>query len=485
MIDYLRKVEKRKKWIYGISIIIQNYDLTIKIGEKMKNLTNMTVTVLAVIAILCVSTISAEVVFEDTFENVPNGSGINIDIDASGRQSGTIAPTNYGVTSISAIINGGVLEQVGDPVGKSVAANYNFTDLNENFVVECDVQKDNNWLGLVVGSSAINGTDGDRINFWVDNNSLFLFENNVQHFSKVIPTDIVDMNSNMHCEIVVANASYGGSDNPRISLFINGNALTIYDMGAGYWGYTRESPINLAQNYIDFSSYAGNTSYWDNLKIRNSDVTMTTSQWLDDSDLDLDSSRNYTHAVNLNASANVTINGVIFEGSPTNQESGTDWEIIEDVNTTPDSDWVVGANNADTQITGAGTNLINGYVIPRWSNGGYLKLTGLPPGNIGTFEMYSIAKLRVTLPNDRANYFATSVGGQYEADQNLYNEGTGMVQKVQYIVPESGSITIAITPLVNSGGQTVRWYAFSNWTIPEPGIVGLLALAGLAFLRRK
>ncbi|RKZ11576.1 hypothetical protein DRQ50_13375 [bacterium] len=46
-------------------------------------------------------------------------------------------------------------------------------------------------------------------------------------------------------------------------------------------------------------------------------------------------------------------------------------------------------------------------------------------------------------------------------------------------------MTIAITPLVNSGGQTVRWYAFSNWTIPEPGFFSLLALAGLGFLRRK
>jgi len=450
----------------------------------MKKLSKLTI--LTVIAIFCVSTVSAEVVFEDTFENVPNGSGINAFIDASGRQSGTVAPTNYGVTSLSGIYNG-KLEQVGDPVGKSVAPNYNFTNLNENFVVECDVQKDNNWLGLVVGSSAINGTDGDRINFWVDNNTLFLFENNVQDFSKVIPTDIVDMSSNMHCEIVVANASYGGSDNPRISLFINGKALTIYDMGAGYWGYTRKSPINLAQNYIDFFSYAGDpsTSYWDNLTIRNSDVTMTTSQWLDDSDLDLDNIRNYTHAVNFNSSANVTINGVLFEGSPTNQESGANWEIHEDVNTSGLSDWKNQDNNADTQITGAGTNLINGFVIPQWSNGGYLKLTGLTPGNIGTFEMYSIAKLRATLPNDRANYFATSVGGQYEADQNLYDEGTGMIQKVDYIVPESGSITIAITPLVNSGGQTVRWYAFSNWIVPEPGFLGLLALAGIAFLRRK
>jgi len=451
----------------------------------MRKINKLTVTLLTLITIFCVTTVSAEVVFEDTFENVPDGSGVNTDIDAAGRQSGTIAPTNYGVTSI-ATINGGILEQVGDPVGKYVSPNYNFTDLNENFVVECDVQKDNGWLGFVVGSSTEAATDGDRINFWIEAQQLYLFEDNVQDFNKVIPTANVDMSSNMHVEIVVANASYGGSDNPRISLFVNGNAQTIYDMGAGYWGYSRKSPITYAQNYINFISYiTTSTSYWDNLKIRNSDVILATSQWLTDSDLDLDNSRNYTHAVNFNANANVTINGVTFDGSPTNQESGINWELHDDVNTTPDSDWVNAANNADTQITGAGTNLINGYVRPRWNNGGYLKLTGLPTGNIGTFEMYSIAKLRSTLPNDRSNYFATSVGGQYEADQNLYDEGTGMVQKVEYTVPESGSITIAITPLVNSGGQTVRWYAFSNWIVPEPGIISLLALAGMAFLRRK
>ena len=449
----------------------------------MRKINKLTVTVLTVIVIFCVSTINAEVVLEDTFNNVTDGSDVNAELDAVGRQSGTIAPTNYGVTS-TATINGEVLEQLGNPVGQYVSPNYNFTDLNENFVVECDVQKDNGWLGFVVGSSSEAATDGDRINFWIEQQRLYHFTNNVEEFQKVIPVANVDMSSNMHIEIVVANASYGGSANPRISLFVNGNAQTIFDEGAGYWGYTRKSLISYAQNYINFISYVTtSTSYWDNLKIRNSDVTMTTSQWLDDSDLALDSNRNYTHAINLNASANVTIDGVEFTG--TIAESGTNWEILEDVNTTPDSDWVGGANNADTQITGAGTNLINGYVIPRWNNGGYLKLTGLTPGQIGSFEMYSIAKLRATLPNDRSNYFATSVGGQYEADQNLYDEGTGMVQKVGYTVPESGTLTIAITPLVNSGGQTVRWYAFSNWTIPEPGIIGLIALAGLAFLRRK
>ena len=181
-------------------------------------------------------------------------------LSANGRKN-----KRNGVTSISAIINDGKLEQVGDPPGKSVAPNYNFTNLNENFVVECNVQKDDGWLGFVVGSSAINGTDGERINFWVDNNQLYLFEDNVQATLKAIPTAHVNMSSNMHVEIVVANVSYGGSDNPRISLFVNGNALTIYDMGAGYWGYSRKSPISYAQNYINFFTYINtSTSYWDN-----------------------------------------------------------------------------------------------------------------------------------------------------------------------------------------------------------------------------
>ena len=67
----------------------------LKIGDKkMKNLTKLTVTILTIIAIFCVTTVNAEVVLEDTFNNVTDGSEINSDLGSAGRQSGTIAPTN-------------------------------------------------------------------------------------------------------------------------------------------------------------------------------------------------------------------------------------------------------------------------------------------------------------------------------------------------------------------------------------------------------
>ena len=449
----------------------------------------MTVTVLTVIAIFCVTTVNAEVVLEDTFNNVTDGSDINAELGASGRQSGTIAPTNYvaGVDATGGIVGtnviyGSEVNQIGD--GGYFSPNANFTGLDENFIVECDMKAPNTtaYIDLIVGSSTrtrsqwTSGHGVTLVNGW------FQFYENTTVIAAFENLGIDFVTKKVHIAWVVSSESYGGSDLPRISMFIDDKAVPVWVFNAGGQKYfTRESAVAYAQNYLNFLCYDANaTSLWDNVQVRNvDDVTLSKNQWLNDADMGLDSLRTYSHAINLNASGNVTIDGVLFTG--TTGYSGGDWVLKNNVGNA----WTPGDNNADTQITGAGTNLINGYVDTQWKTASTLELTGLTPGNLGTLELYGICKLAATAPNHRSNFFAVSLGGQYEIDQNDYSEGTGIIHKLEYTVPASGNISIAMTPLTTLDKNEYRWYAFSNWTIPEPGIIGLLALAGMAFLRRK
>ena len=425
-------------------------------------------------------TVSArsEIVLKDTFENVPDNSGINVDYDIAGRQTGTIAPTNY-VTggnnpgTYTNLIVSGEVSQLGPGWGGYFSPNANFTDLEENFVVECDalIGSGATWLDAVVGSSSRNKAswaDGHGVTFQKSGNMIFFYENYVTLAAHPVN---INMASNMHIAFVVANKSYGGSDKPRISLFVNDKALPIYTVTnptARYEYYTREGSNPYTDNFLTFLSFnETNPSFFDNVNVKNIAKAISTRRWLTDSDLELDSSKTYSHAVNFNAGANVTVDGVTFNNTTNGQIFGANWTMINDVGNV----WLY-QNNSNSQITGDGAGLATNYIETTWRTASSLELTGLNPGDVNLLKLYGVVKFDDTIDNHRKNYLATSVGGQYEIDQNEFDEGTGIIFNIIYTVPKSGNITVAITPEATERKNQYCWFAFSNMEASPPFVAG-------------
>ena len=419
----------------------------------------------------------SEIVLNDTFENVPDNSRINVDYDAAGRQSGTIAPTNY-VTggnspgTYTNLIISGEVSQLGPPMGGYFSPNANFTDLEENFVVECDglIGDGATWLDVVVGSSVrskANGTDGHGVTFQKPN-TIWFYENHITLASHPVN---INMASNMHIAFVVANKSYGGDDKPRVSLFVNDKAMPIYTLmkeAFRYEYYTREGSNSYANNFLNFLSFnQTNPNFFDNVTVKNIAKSISTKRWLTDSDLELDNSKSYSHAVNFNTNANVTIAGVTFNHSTNGQFTGANWTLRNDVGNA----WRFQNYTADMQITGEGKSLVGNYIDTVWRTASSLELTGLNPGDVNSLKLYGIAELEAGPDNNRENYLAMSVGGQYEINQNEFGDGTGIIYNILYTVPDSGNITIAMSPLGIAYKNQYRWFAFSNMEDAPPLVV--------------
>ena len=408
-------------------------------------------------------------IFKDTFENVPGNVNINTGYSNSGRQSGLISPENYvegdddsqGTGGVNLIGNGKV-QQIG--MGAYFSPDHNFTDIGENFVIECDAKIGGTWLDLIVGSSTrtrAQWTDGHGITFQAPN-KIYFYENNVQTTETGGQTiGDVNLSDDLHIALVVANKSFGGFDRPRISLFVNEKAMPIYYYSDGtyaYRYYTRESDSSYSGNFLNFLCYNSSvTTFWDNVTIKTTDADLKIKRWLTDSDLELDSSKTYSHKINFNANDDATIDGVTFSAVG-ESKSGANWNIKNDVG----NSWRNLDNTADTKITGSGSALIDNFVDTTWRTASSLELTGLNPGDVNSLKIYGIASFDAAPDNHRENFLATSSGGQFEIDENEFNEGTGIIFNIIYTVPKSGNMTIAVTPKATSYINQFRWFAFSN-----------------------
>ena len=425
------------------------------------------------ILFLTTQQISAEVIFKDNFNTVAGVEEVNFGYDNPGRQSGTMVPTNYFTTGGSSIGDGAAFPNWLNKANGALSPNINFTNLN-NFVVEFDmIQPGTNdgWVSIVVGSD-VQGAAGDDP---VGGHGLLIHVNGayvLREYDGTIvgsgPAGSIPVDTSTHITICVSTESYGGTDKPKISVFVDDVPLKVDN---AINGYTRLSNCAYTNNHISFfDAGALGTVAFDNFTVSTPETIVLTKRWLDDADMELDSSRVYSHKINLNADTEVTINsgaGDVTFGYATNgQTSGTDWELGDLAGT-----WIFKDDNTViNHIALEGKKLTEHYFESNPDQSSYLKLTGLTPGNFGFLKLYGVSKWALpTLPQHRSNYFAVSFGGQVIIDQNEFNEGTGIIVKVEYTVPESGELTVALTPVEPRNRHRFKWTAFSNYqVIPEP-----------------
>ena len=426
----------------------------------------ISIALLLLFAVFLPQKISADVVFQDSFDNIPGAGDINMSNSIAGRQFGTLAPLSYSGPGVASSL-------VGDSApfpGKlywgpnMISPDYNFTELTGGFTVEFDLLTSEavSWTGVSIGAEdqneRLNTTKGLGFLFNVQGNYL-MFDNgvNVAAFGpETIPSGVF-----FHVLISVTTESFGGDDDVKVALFIDGKPMNLHNAGAGalnQFTYVRQAPLK--SNYIILDSWAEPTSKTtvDNFTISSSASGFYEYNWTNNASSKIDSGKTYSHKINLSDDDDVTINGELFTGSSSNI-SGVAWSMINGVG---DNNFTRGTV-ANPDITGSGTNLVNDFFMEGYNQSSAIILSNLTPG-----AMYAMTLYNRGYVGNRTAYFAPgdSESSIVKLNPNL-NGNSGILFKHIYTAPSDGVFSMSVTP-AETNTDHILYYAFSNELSPPP-----------------
>jgi len=436
----------------------------------------VSISLLLLFAIFLPQKITAEIVFQDTFDNIPGSGDINMSNSIAGRQFGTLAPLSYSGAGVASSL-------VGDSApfpGKLnwgpnwISPDYNFTELTGGFTVEFDMLTTGtvSWTGLSIGAES----QGERINTTKGIGFLFHKDGNFQLFDngsiaaafgpETIPSGVF-----FHVLISVTTESFGGDDDVKVALFIDGKPLNIHNAGVGalnQFTYVRQAPFK--SNYIILDSWAelASRTTVDNFTIRSTKSNFYEYNWTNDVTSRIDSGKSYTHKINLGDDDDVAINGELFAGSSSNI-SGTGWSMINGVG---DNNFT-GGTVGNPEITGNGTNLVYDFFMEGYNQSSAIILSNLTPG-----AMYAMTFYNRGYAGNRTAYFAPgdSESSIVVLNPNQYGNG-GTLYKYIYTAPSDGIFSMSVTP-AETNSDHILYYAFSNELSPPPAPGNISASQG-------
>jgi len=430
----------------------------------------------AVLSILFVTFTNAEIVFQDTFDNIPGSGDINMSNTVAGRQFGTLAPLSYSGFGVGTSL-------VGDSApfpGKlnwgpnMISPDHNFTDLTGGFTIEFDILTTGavSWTGISIGAES----QDERINTTKGIGFLLHKQGNLQMFDnggiiaafgpETIPSGVF-----FHVLISVTTESFGGDDDVKVALFIDGKPMNVHNAGVGalnQFTYVRQEPFK--SNYIILDSWAEATSRTtvDNFTIRSTASKLYEYNWTNDASSRIDSGKTYSHKINLGDDDDVSVNGELFTGSSSNN-SGTGWAMINGFGDNKFSRGTV----PNPEITGDGTNLVYDFLHEGYNQSSAIILSNLTPG-----AMYAMTFYNRGYAGIRKAYFAPgdSESSIVVLDPNL-NANGGRLYKYIYTAPSNGIFSMSVTPS-ETNSDFILYYAFSNELSPPPAPENISASQG-------
>ena len=445
----------------------------------MKKLTQLSLTALTIIAFAV--SVNAETYFSDNYTVTGSGDADYQYADGV-RQSGSLSPTNYVAPEVGAVSDSGDyagLCHMTDSAG--ISPNEMYTNNSGKLVYEFDIIRyTTDWTAFAFGKDFLQDwhhiRSGMGIAFTAEN-SYEIKDRTVQPYMGVCSE--MGLSNAYTVKIVIAQNGFPGGD-ARVAMFVNNKPLIMDDITKNYV-FKHEG--GFTNNYI---SFRGPLSF-DNVSIRDAIANgVMSTAWNNDADSGISSAKVYTHAVNFATDATTTVNGVEFIGSGTAlPQSGPNWVYN---NASPGlGAYAISMVGETPNVTGAGAGLVTDCLLdagPGFTSG-ELTLTGLTSGQEYILNLYGVG-LVWSAPNGRSNYFATSDGGTITmADQSEFGADNGQILSYAYTAPANGVFSIAAAPAITNAGGVYCWYAFSNTQVPEPAIIALLGLLGLAFFRRK
>ncbi len=434
-----------------------------------------------------VFTVNATTLFDDTY-TVSGGGDANFEYNA-GRQTGTAAPILYDVvngpiTVTNAGQNAGKLNVLSGSGNLSYwnIASHNFTE-SSDFSVECEVERldgaDNfHWFSINIGTDggwsfpSDAGASGLEIRFWEQGQLVVYLNSSTPIINQAFDELKVSVNPTIKIRLVVSQPDFAGSGDGKIALFVNDKALPL---AASASGYTLVNSGGFTNNYINFRVGEANINF-DNLKVMTAaDNAITTAAWTGDGDSGINSTKVYTHAVNLADTAAVVVNGQTFTAGGATTMSGANWELR-----TPNGSTLNQFTGRATSVTPTSGDLLPNFFYPS-AGAPSLTLTGLTPAQQYILTLYSMGFEGI---GGRESYIATSDGAVIaNVDQDEFNIGNGQLLTYQYTANADGVFSISTTPV---GAAAWHSYAFSNEeVIPEPALIGFILLGELALLKRK
>jgi len=405
--------------------------------------------------------------FVDSF-NCPGSGDVNNQYAVPGRQSGSSSPLTYrthGTTeSGNSSSNPGQLT-LDSNSGCSINESFN---KDFNFKIEFEVEPhklDDTADGF---SLCFGKTTQDSLAPISDSGAGLVFLANGEFYSfdsktfltggSVIPTD-------KKMEVTVSASVIDFEFETAVyTVFVNEVPMI---QNANY-GYIDNG--GFGNNYITmFSSntVSANPTVVDNIGIQETFKAVTVTNWTSDADSFVNSSKTYTHAVNLNGN-DVDINGVTFIGAgalgssnlPNNSAycaSNGLWEIMSSAGSVNFFD---GGDGSSLNISGNSKTLAKDFcwwgMTKAGGNSAAIKLSDLTPFSSNRITLYTYA----FEPSGRESYFSSSVGGMItNVSQNTYGTGNGLLVQYDYVASADGEFTLVALPNTD---MSFHISAFSN-----------------------
>ena len=439
--------------------------------------------------------------FYETFNNVSGSGNVNKDYNASGRQLGFVAPLDYtlqGTTEVGiSVANPNKLTLSGTDA--SCSPNYSFED-SGNFKIEFDITPSTSGSAFSFGKEARNAPPnsvGGMGFVFYGNGNYDVYSSNVKLGSF---NNAAVNKSSFHIMIKVSTLEFDNYP-AQIAVFADGQPLIIWPITfieafqTNHYNYTYNKENGFKDNNITFYNEGG-ISVFDNFEIRLLENTINNYMWSDDANSRIDSSYNYTHAINLRTADDIDINGVTFTGAGTSlfyelnvvtqQPSGNVvhqrfinsgtvgttgkiWQVIAaDGLFETDSDW----DKPDCYVAGNGANLLDNFIFGQ-ADGTQFKLENLIPETSNVFVMHFRGW------GTSNHKFPVSANDSFSppgfADPCKYGSGTGTVFEYKYIVPKNGKLDFTLS----SCGLPL--YSFCNYQITNEILPKIYSLDSLDF----
>ncbi|RLD09472.1 MAG: hypothetical protein DRI44_08405 [Chlamydiae bacterium] len=404
--------------------------------------------------ILIKTTNTSDKVFADSF-NCPGSGDVNNQYAVPGRQTGNSSPLTYrtqGTTeSGNSTSNPGQLT-LGSNSGCSINESF-IKSLNFKIAFEVEPHKFDGTADsfsfcfgkISQDSLAPDSESGAGLVFPANGNFHSFAGETLLNGGSVIPTD-KKMDVNVSASVI--DFDYGTA---VYTVFVNGipmiqNANYGYIDGEGY-----------GNNYITMFSennVSSNSTIVDNISVKEIYNAVTVTNWTSDSDSLVDSSKVYTHAVNLNGN-DVEINGVTFVGAgalgssnlPNSSAycaSNSLWQIMSSAGSVNFFD---GGEGSAVNISGSSKTLAKDFCWWGSSKAGgnstAIKLSGLAPFSSNRMTIYTYA----FEDSGRESYFSGSAGNIItNVSQNTYGIGNGLILQYNYVASANGTFTLVALP---------------------------------------
>ena len=412
------------------------------------------------------------VTFSDSF-NVPGSGNVNNEYDYPCRQDGNYAPLTYKVEGDTK--TGGSSEEAGWlTLGKSsgCSPNHSFTE-SGNFNIEFDVKPDMlageaDWASISFGKSSQDDffpvSSSGLANIFYSHGWMHTYSGE----NMVGNTFGIPIAEELHVMITVGTEDFE-SEPVSISTYINDQPVivdttTLENLGMPLYAYIKSG--GFYENYVTLynnGDVATQPSLFDNLSIYPAPDCVNAYQWTGDADSLVNSSKTYTHKINLNGD-DVTINSVTFNGTgfhPAIYNNGnamittSTWALTASGNALAFFDGTPGAN----LLTGSSHDLANYFAFPHGSFG--FHLSGLEPYSSNTFYVYTIG----FETGVREGQFSSSYGGAItNINQDEYDLGGGIIITYDYVASKDGEFSMAITPANQNTNNTACFHVsgFAN-----------------------